>query len=72
MPDFNYQEPKQVVLPTETRIENVVGTLPFVTSAPSWVPKNFQQMMAIALISATYYLYVYDAINGTWRRTTLT
>lgn len=49
------------------QLENLIGSFPYVSAAPTWTPKTFQQSLAIYKNGATLRLYIYDVNNATWR-----
>jgi hypothetical protein len=49
---------------TEIRIEDIWGTLPTVTTAPTWVPKTFRDSFAIDTTNNS--LYFYDFVDKVW------
>jgi len=46
------------------RIEEVYGTLPRTTAAPTWVPRNFREQFAVD--ETNNKLYVYDFTDAVW------
>lgn len=50
---------------TEIRIDDIWGKFPIVTSIPTWVPRTFNE--SIAIDSSTAKIYYYDYTNNTWR-----
>lgn len=64
-----FQEPNLTdqLVPTPVMLEEVVGTFPRVSSAPTWTPKKFNDSFAFYANGSTYRLYVYDFTNNAWR-----
>ncbi len=51
----------------ETRLEDVWGDFPRVTTTPDWVPKTFRE--GIALDTSTNKVWYYDLDNNAWKST---
>ena len=54
------------------RIEDIYGTFPTVSVAPTFVPRKLYEQIVVYKSGATLRLYVYDVDNRAWRYTTLT
>ena len=52
----------------EKRLEDIWGSLPRVTTTPTWVPRTFSE--ALALDTSEAALYYYDFVNNSWREVT--
>ena len=50
----------------------IIGFYPTVSTIPTNKPSSFQDQIQIYVNGATLTLYVYDAENKIWRKTTLT
>ena len=50
----------------------ILGLYPTVSTIPTNIPSSFQDQIQIYVNGATLTLYVYDAENKIWRKTTLT
>ena len=70
--EIKYNEPVAPAPTDMTRLDNITGHLPRVTSAPTWTPRTFRESMAIYVNSTTYRLYIYDYVGKAWRYATLT
>lgn len=56
---------------TTTRLEDVYGSIPTVSSAPTIVPKKIGEQFRVYSNGTTYRLYWYDFTNNAWRYTEL-
>lgn len=64
-------EPKFTSSDTTVNLENIVGGIPRITAAPTWVPKRFKDNFALSLITGTYKFWVYDPVANVWKGVTL-
>lgn len=53
-------------------VDLISGLIKTVTSAPTHIPRKFNEQFVIYQNSTTYRLYIYDALNGAWRYVALT
>ena len=53
-------------------VDQISGLIKTVTSAPTHIPRKFNEQFVIYQNSTTYRLYIYDALNGAWRYVALT
>lgn len=63
--DFSTVEPTQS--DPVARVEELWGTLPQVTTTPTWTPRTFREGLALDTSSDT--IYYYDFTNNSWRST---
>lgn len=54
-----------VAPPQPSRIEDIFGFFPQVTTTPTWTPKTLRD--SIALNTSTSTIYYYDFTNNSWR-----
>jgi hypothetical protein len=54
------------------RIKDLLGLIPTISSAPTYIPKRFADQFRIYANGVTYRLYIYDVSNATWRYVALT
>lgn len=59
------EQKNQETARTESRIEDLWGQLPIVTTTPTWVPRKFRDGFAIDSTAAKFYYY--DYTNNVWR-----
>lgn len=52
-------------------IRDLIGLLPTLTAAPTYVPRKFSEQVVIAVAGGANSLYVYDVTNNLWRAATL-
>lgn len=50
---------------------DIIGLFETITAAPTQTPTSPYEQIKIALIAGTYYLYVYNNNNMTWKRVAL-
>ena len=50
---------------------NILGNLQTVTQAPTLTPTTLYDQVQIAIISGTYYLYIFDTSSSSWKRVTI-
>ena len=55
----------------KVNLQDVFGTFQTLIAAPTIIPTGVYDQIQIALISGTYYLYVYDTINKVWKKVTI-
>lgn len=72
----SYEEP-DTSAPARTpgpvvRLETVVGVIPQVTAAPTWIPKLYKDGFAFGNISGTRKLFIFDFTANAWYYVTLT
>lgn len=53
-------------------ILTLIGLIPTVSSAPTYVPRKFAEQIVLYASGGTYRLYIYDITNAAWRYATLT
>lgn len=69
--EVSYTEPK---MPTsqDQRLENIWGVIKTVSTAPTHVPRKFDEQIVLYVSGVTYRLYIYDTNANVWRYATLT
>lgn len=67
-----YEEPKPLQSNPDINLEQILGVIPHVTSAPTWIPRLFKDNFAHYKSGATKRFYVYDSVNHSWDYVALT
>lgn len=70
--DITYKEPNFDVPKDVVRVETIYGSVPRVSSVPTWIPRMFKDGFAIYVNGATYRFYIYDNVGNTWKYSALT
>lgn len=65
-------DPKNKTLGREPRTDDLRRGFRRVTSVPTDAPKDYYESIVIYNSGATYRLYVYDEVSGSWRYASLT
>jgi hypothetical protein len=65
--DIQYDEPKFQGPSMPVFLEQLVGQLPQVSSAPTWTPRAFFDRFAIYKNGSTYRFYFYVSADNSWR-----